>query len=472
MSTEIYLNFNTIFWTSISEKKTSIYVTNLKSRIYKAARLRMYDKMAFLQNRLIISTAAKNLALFIVLRKEQLNYQKISPYLLNFNSFDLLRMKTSQKIILSIANACKLSHCTILMLLEQSYHTLLLLALEPEIKAKQDISHYFIYLNKCDSIPSFLRNKLFGPPGDSYYLESICLIQFLKTCNINDLFVRLDASHVFQLNIGQIINNLTFRVYLDQSIDKVFSFNKINDRYPLYNLITSFLIHGLCTEVMYLRKANIYNYQDLLEQNYYACMIVVGTELLLINNSHRSIVHWNKLFNLFLLTVREVPKSLFVFPVTLYQGINFLEYWVWFEKDRRLFINPSLKSQISLMSKISLTLKKYKGDSTINLIDALNNILTPWAEYFIDTKASKIFIFLDYLIYLKLRAWIFRRHPGWGRNRTKNKYFYSNCAISEEIIFLRSHWIFYAEMNTKLLLLVNLRYFFQKNKFTIGSYLI
>lgn len=44
MSIEISTNFNATFWTSTNTKKAYLYVTNLKSRIYKATQKKNINK--------------------------------------------------------------------------------------------------------------------------------------------------------------------------------------------------------------------------------------------------------------------------------------------------------------------------------------------------------------------------------------------------------------------------------------------
>lgn len=73
MSKEIRVDFDTVFWSPNYRKNMYLYISNLKSRIYKAASQNNYKKLYLLQNRLISSPAAKIIALQEVINNTQDN---------------------------------------------------------------------------------------------------------------------------------------------------------------------------------------------------------------------------------------------------------------------------------------------------------------------------------------------------------------------------------------------------------------
>ena len=62
MSKEINFNFNTIFWTCVNFRRIDIYVSKLKSRIYKAFREKSFQKLLFLQLQFSESIAVRYFA--------------------------------------------------------------------------------------------------------------------------------------------------------------------------------------------------------------------------------------------------------------------------------------------------------------------------------------------------------------------------------------------------------------------------
>jgi hypothetical protein len=99
-------------------------------------------------------------------------------------------------------------------------------------------------------------------------------------------------------------------------------------------------------------------------------------------------------------------------------------YFLFCKYDSIVLGVPSRDAQVFLLYQLDIIFSKLKGDSLIQLVHSLNIILSEWGTYFSVTKAQKVFALMDYLIFLKLRSWIFRRHPSWGRNKIQKKYFF------------------------------------------------
>ena len=101
---------------------------------------------------------------------------------------------------------------------------------------------------------------------------------------------------------------------------------------------------------------------------------------------------------------------------------------------------PSKLSQFILLSQIKQTIDNLRSDSATSLIKSLNPLLENWASYFKSTNAFKIFILIDYFIYLKLWVWICKNHTNLPYQKIKIKYFQ---VINNYFIVKKYHgWIF------------------------------
>ncbi len=86
-------------------------------------------------------------------------------------------------------------------------------------------------------------------------------------------------------------------------------------------------------------------------------------------------------------------------------------------------ITPSRASQARLLLNVRTQVQTLKGVSTYALIQRLSPILVEWGNYFRTCECNEIFKRMDHHIYQQIRSWVFRRHPTWGRQKIKEKYF-------------------------------------------------
>lgn len=107
----------------------------------------------------------------------------------------------------------------------------------------------------------------------------------------------------------------------------------------------------------------------------------------------------------------------------LIDGINFMDYFLLNYSEVFLYISPSQTAQNFLLHKIATICKQLTSKSHIKLVTKLNILLFQWRYYFCLSNSTKIFSLLDYLIYLKLRKWSFRRYSYWNTSYSTNKSF-------------------------------------------------
>ena len=85
-------------------------------------------------------------------------------------------------------------------------------------------------------------------------------------------------------------------------------------------------------------------------------------------------------------------------------------------------IRPSKESQRRFLESIRNILRANRAVSQERLITLLNPVIRGWGSYFSKVVSKAIFGRLDALIFHKLKAWAYYRHPNKGRKWTVAKY--------------------------------------------------
>ena len=89
----------------------------------------------------------------------------------------------------------------------------------------------------------------------------------------------------------------------------------------------------------------------------------------------------------------------------------------------KIHIRPSTQSVRRLLDKVKTIIHRNKSASSYDLIEKLRPLMMGWASYFRYSECANVFHKLTHLVYLKLRAWVFRRSIRKGRRATRLKYF-------------------------------------------------
>ncbi len=106
-------------------------------------------------------------------------------------------------------------------------------------------------------------------------------------------------------------------------------------------------------------------------------------------------------------------------------GFDFLG-WNFRKYIGKLLVKPSKKSIGRVTEKISDTIKRGKAWKQEELIDALNPIITGWANYHQSVVSSEVFRKLDYRIWNMLWHWAKRRHPTKSNSWIARKYWHKD----------------------------------------------
>jgi RNA-directed DNA polymerase len=110
-------------------------------------------------------------------------------------------------------------------------------------------------------------------------------------------------------------------------------------------------------------------------------------------------------------------------------------------KIPRIKIYPSRKSQTLILLKVRDIIQRNRSASAYNLINTLRPIIIGWANYYKYCECTQTFSKLTYLIFQKLRAWVFRRDTRNGRQKVKQRYFPSNKSYSYDGTIHHDNWV-------------------------------
>jgi len=116
-------------------------------------------------------------------------------------------------------------------------------------------------------------------------------------------------------------------------------------------------------------------------------------------------------------------------------GFDFLG-WNFRKYNGKLLVKPSKKSIDKFTEIISITIKNGKAWKQEDLIDALNPIITGWANYHQSVVSCKIFSKLDAIMWNMLWHWAKRRHPEKSKHWIAGKYWHT---------VMNRNWVFSTE---------------------------
>lgn len=114
-------------------------------------------------------------------------------------------------------------------------------------------------------------------------------------------------------------------------------------------------------------------------------------------------------------------------------------------KKYKVRIQPSKSSQERFLLKIRDIIQRNKASSAYNLIKQLRPIVLGWANYFKYCECKSVFSKLTHQIFLKLRAWTFRRDVRNGRRYIKQVYFPSGQTYSFDGSEHKDNWILFGK---------------------------
>jgi len=118
----------------------------------------------------------------------------------------------------------------------------------------------------------------------------------------------------------------------------------------------------------------------------------------------------------------------------------------------KIHIRPSTQNIKRLLDKMGSIIRRNKASSSYDLIEKLRPILIGWANYFRTSECISVFKKVTHLIYLKLRAWVFRREKRgnkMGRYALRSKYFPNKGTYYYDGKVHNGNWVFVGKKKTK-----------------------
>lgn len=443
MGKEINIDFDTLFWSSNSWISMYLYITNFKSRIYKATRQKLYQKKDLLQKRLFFSPTAKIYASLMIIHTDLENkggldwYNNQNQYKKNKDSLSLaleLYLFSRKKLDKSRNN---LYTPNLLLVI------LILFVLEPEFNAKQDQAINIVNIYSPKFAIRYIRS-LIQNQEQRLCLENINIIPYLTRFSLKYLTTKLHLSNSLSCIFkSQVQNFLNVDIINTSNLQRLLKFNSLSNQ--INNIILKFLTYLLISETSYIVSSFGF-YPKLQNESYttYITVINYGYEILICHKSKLYLELWKQVFDQTINFNKGNQANNIINERYSYNNFNFLGYSFFLENNTLAAVEPGKDAQILLFRKINLLFLKLKSNSTISLINSLNHLLKEWGAYFIETRARKVFAVVDYLIYLKIRSWILRNHPSWGKLKIMSKYFLVEAKYIHSRIE-HTHRVFYAK---------------------------
>ena len=88
----------------------------------------------------------------------------------------------------------------------------------------------------------------------------------------------------------------------------------------------------------------------------------------------------------------------------------------------KTIIKPSREAKIRHSHRIRAVIRAHKAAAQAALIDRLNPIIRGWANYYSNACSKATYNLMNHLVYQKLRAWAYHRHPNKSRRWIVRKY--------------------------------------------------
>lgn len=115
----------------------------------------------------------------------------------------------------------------------------------------------------------------------------------------------------------------------------------------------------------------------------------------------------------------------------------------------KILIRPSNQSVKKLLDKVRVIIRRNKASSSYDLIEKLRPLMVGWANYFRYSECASVFRKLTHMVFLKLRAWVFRRSVRLGRQATRLRYFPPRSEYYFEGKSRRADWVLVGNKKVK-----------------------
>lgn len=416
MDQELSRNLHILVWQYIDWKILIQYIDNLKSRIYKASIQKSYEKIYNAQLSLINSSLVRLVALKQVLDS---HYHSISlnsfqlGYLTSY--FSLQSAFDCTVLVYYSSNRILRSNRKIQLLIDKVKNLVMIWSIEP-------YQNYLYYLNNFSVSSYYNKYADFNIKKKIYsYRININWISLFYYVDLSILINRMCIFNCIKEYIYKFLNKGAF-VILANSLDNYIGLSILSkQKTALFNKLVDIFILSLCYEMDFLLRSYV-NFQLSVSRN--IIILRCASNLFVVCEDSSQLKLWCQVFlDLLLSSGVELKERKYLKMIPLFQNVDLKTYLInhslWY--SLQIITKPSLYYQFILLKQVNTIM--VKPNSLMLLIIRLNMLLFTWSNLYRNQQVVKLFVLLDYLIYLKMKSFISSSHSNWSNQKIKLKYF-------------------------------------------------
>jgi RNA-directed DNA polymerase len=429
-------------WSKIDWIKVNKIVNNLQCRIFVAKKQGNFRKLRKLQNLLLSSKANKLLAVNQVCSKNSgtnlYSFDKkvyVTPkerikLALQLYEIPLNNWKPAPvKRIYIIKMKGKLCNFGIQTLTDRVLQVIVKNALEPEWEETFETSSDVF--RKGRSVNDAIT-----------YLQNVCNSKSLKHW-ILDVDIKGCFYNIFQIFLLNKLSHFPAKKLISKWLKVEYVDNPTFHSFPLGALQESIISPVLATialngmeEIIGIKKSKRGNVKSAHTFIRYADKFIIACK------SEKSAIEIKKKVNCWL-KLRGLslsPDKTRIIHVS--EGFDFLGFNLRLyktKKTNKLFIKPSLESQIKIRKKLKTIWKKSLGSPVNKIINKMNLMLKKWANSYKIGTFSRIFTKIDYYNWIRQYRFAKRTHPKKSWKWIKTKYWGKLCHNQNDKWVFSSH---------------------------------
>lgn len=405
------------WWSSIDWIKVNKVVNNLQRRIFEAKQQGNFRKLRKLQNLLLSSQCNKLVSISYVI---ETNFAQKTGNSKENGITEIDMVEKLYKMAFNIDHVSfnspvcvnKPFHTTnVVILAEKTFQAIVLNALEPEFQTEYNC----LSLKKNSNFAHDAIGQLdtISPGG---FCKHWVLSVPLKSCtsHICDQLIKNQYSH-FPAN--KWVFKWLKELYFDYGTVRTMHIWPNAIISPLLAQIT---VHGL--------KEAILLHKDIYFEPKFKIIQSLNDFIIVCESKQDALYIQNKV-NCWL-TLDSIFQKEKTTIAHFCQGFDWLGFHIKlqpFKQTTKLFIWPSLQSEVKLKKKLKQVWKNHLGSPVTKVIKAINPILKVWANYFKICVCSRAFATIDYFNWIRQYRFARRTHPNKSLHWIKRKYWGKFC---------------------------------------------
>lgn len=430
MHQDLSRNLNILVWQNIDWKNLTQYLDNLKSRIYKASIEKSYKKIHGLQFKLIHSNIVKLLAFKHVLHEYRYMIPLTAFQLGCWVSYLSIEADLSQYFIDNIfINSSKETR----LIFDKVKNLIIIWSVESYCKS-------LYHLNKR-SLLHFFTNYSYKYNFNSYCLQ-LSIASLLYHVNLAVFINRIHVLSSIKKYLYTFLQNGMFILLMNFLLrcNQLYALKK--PAIILLNILIDIFMLTMCYEIHSILKSQLsYKYNIFFSIDH-------SLKVFIYCDNIEQLKYWQQAFIDLVISngvkikeIKSLEKNFLLYYIrTSYKLINLLAYsW-------NISLKPSLNCQYLLLRQLFILLKKSRSKALFLLIIRLNKLLLSWSMLYHAQGVYKLFSLLDYVIYLKLKLFIQKKHSSWSNQKIRYQYFplrvyrFNNFTINTSWICVNNIW--------------------------------